>query len=507
MKANNSLYNVTNDHNKYFKTDHLSSNLGRHSVRGGAVIVLSQVLKFFLGISSTAVLARLLEPSDFGLLAMVTAITANAALFYDAGLSKATIQRPMINQSQVSNLFWINMFFGFLIFLLVCSLAPFISWFYKEPKLLHVTFALAFSYPILSLSVQHQALLRRQMKFVPISIINVLSNFLGIICGIIFALSGAKYWSLVAITLLTSFSSTILTFFYCRWRPNLPKRGADIKSMVTFGVNISVNSFLNKISRTIDNILIGRLYGSFSLGIYAKAYKLLLLPMTQINTPMSSVAIPSLSILQNDPIRYREFYRKGIEIISFLGKPLVVLLFIVADEIILLFLGNQWTQTIPVFRALCPAALMATTNVATGWVFISMGHADRQLKWGIFSSLFFSASIIAGLHWGILGVAYAVSISRLLLKIPGLLYCYSKTPITLGDFLIAIWRPSFSALFSGFILFFIGTHFFSNVSILFLKLVLNSFLFMLLYLLFYIILPNGFAHLKQNISYLKKLKK
>jgi len=475
----------------YFDTEHLQTNLGNRTVQSGAITITSQAFKLVLQIISTAILARILKPSDFGLFAMVASILAFVALLEDAGLSKATIQRATITHEQVSNLFWVNCLLGFTLLLLTFVLAPIMSWFYQEPRLVKITIAYAFCFPLVSSSTQHRALLRRQMRFLSIAVIEIISIAVGIIIGIFFAVKGAEYWALITIPLSSAVVSTIISWFLCRWRPGLPSRGSGIRPLLTFGINLTAFNIINRISRVIDNILIGRLYGANILGIYSKAYRLLLFPLQQINRPLGSVAIPTLSLLQNQHQRYRTYYSRGIEMISILGKPLAVFLFVAADDIILIFLGNQWLEAIPVFRALGPAAFLATTNVASGWVFISSGQTERQLKWGTFASIFFTIGIVIGLQWGILGVAYAVSISRLILKVPGLWYCYEKTPIKISDFGMAIWKPAVASLSSGIILFAIETKFLCNIEQLFLRVWILFILFVVIYVLVFIALPGG----------------
>jgi len=490
----------------YFDTKHLQRNLGERTIRSGAITVTSQASKLLLQVLSTAILARLLKPSDFGLIAMVAAVIALVSLLEDAGLTKATIQRSLINHGQVSNLFWINCLLGCALLLLTCALAPVLAWFYNEPRLLKITFAYALSFPLVSSGIQHRALLRRQMRFASIAVIDICSISVGLVSGIVFALKGAEYWALVAIPLTSAVVSTFLSWSLCSWRPGLPNRGSGVRPLLAFGINLTAFNIVNRISRVIDNILIGRLYGANILGIYAKAYRLLLFPLQQINRPLGAVAIPALSILQNHHQRYRSYYTRGIEMISFLGKPLAVYLFVAADEIILFFLGEQWIDAIPVFRALGPASFLATTNVASGWVFISSGQTDRQLKWGVFASFFFTAGIVTGLSWGAIGVAYAVSISRLILKIPGLLYCYAKTPIRISDFGLAIWRPAVASISSGILLYLIETNLLDGLEQIMLRLMILFSIYMLLYISVFIALPGGRESLVYIIQNVRKIR-
>ena len=206
----------------FFDTEHLKFDLKERSIRGGAVTMTSQVIKFFLRTGSTVVLARLLTPQDYGLVAMVTAITGFVAMFKDMGLSMATIQRAEINHAQVSNLFWINVALSIALALILVGAAPIISWFYGDSRLSWITIAIGGTFIFSGLTVQHQALLSRQMLFTTIAIIEILSMIIGITVGIALAWYGAGYWALVAITATSALSSMILVWSFYGWRPGKP---------------------------------------------------------------------------------------------------------------------------------------------------------------------------------------------------------------------------------------------------------------------------------------------
>src|SRR5437764_17254 len=173
----------------YFETDHLLDNLQGRTFRGGFVTLISQAVKVLLQVLSAAVLGRLLLPRDFGLLAMVMSVTAFIGMFKDLGLSNATVQRPKITHGQVSGLFWINCALSLGVALVVAMLAPFIAWFYHEPKLLAITLVLSGNFIFSGLTVQHQALLRRQMQFKTTAVIDVVSMVCGVATAILPGLS------------------------------------------------------------------------------------------------------------------------------------------------------------------------------------------------------------------------------------------------------------------------------------------------------------------------------
>src|SRR5262249_18897970 len=183
-------------------TEHLHSDLKGRSVRGGFCTVSSQGGQFLIQSVSTVVLARLLTPVDFGIVAMVTAVTGLGQAFADFGLSEATIQRKEITHNQVSTLFWINVAIGLGLMLVTMGAAPVLAWFYREPRLKDITFLMSLTFLISSLRVQHDALLKRQMRFLSLAVRDVASWGVAVPVAIAMAWRGAGYWALAALPLM-----------------------------------------------------------------------------------------------------------------------------------------------------------------------------------------------------------------------------------------------------------------------------------------------------------------
>jgi O-antigen/teichoic acid export membrane protein len=454
-----------------------------------------------------AILSRLLTPEDYGLLGMVTVITGFAQLFKDLGLSAATIQRGEITQRQVSTLFWINVATGCTIALLVASLSSIVASFYKEPRLVGITLVLSSNFIIGSFSSQHVALLRRQMRFSSLARVDIISTIISLTAGVILASRGANYWALVLMQVLSAISNTVGIWITCSWRPGLPSRHAGIGSMIAFGSNLTGFRCFNYLSRNLDNFLIGRYLGPQSLGLYAKAYQLLLLPINQINTPVSSIAISALSSLQTEPDKYREFYRKAILAIATLGMPVVALMFASADKVILILLGQQWVEVVSLFRLLAPAAFVGTFNVATGWVYQSLGRTDRQFFGGIFSSLANVLIFLISVRWGAIGIAAAYGLSQPLFVVPAIIYCYKETPLRLMDLVISIYRPAIASIGAAAILIVMQQlPIFLNNQNLALGLLVDCIGYALLYISIWLMLPNGRATLSQILQTIQSLK-
>ena len=490
----------------HFATKHLDANLKQRSVKGGALTIFAQAAKFTLQMGSTIFLARFLTPNDYGLVGMTTVLMNFVQLFKDLGLSRATIQRSQINHQQVSTLFWINIVVGLVVCTAVSLAAPLVAEFYDESRLIPITIALASVFLFSACTVQHQALLKRQMRFRRLVSVEVISLGLALVTSVLIAWRGGGYWALVAMPIIKAIVNMLGVWIACDWRPGLPRWSSEVAAMLAFGGNLTGFNVVNYVSRNLDNILIGRIWGAAQLGLYAQAYRLVLLPILQINVPIDSVVLPALSRLQKEPVKYTRYYYQAILAITFLGMPLVTFLFVTTDKLIPLILGEQWLGIVPIFRWLMPAAFMGTFNIAGGWVYQSLGRTDRQLKIGLVTSLIDVAIFFVSVRWGAIAVAAAYGLSRPLVWLPYFAYCYHKTPLSLGKLFQTLTYPTTTSLGAGLIV--MGCNqlfplFFSSLQTLWIDTIIYGVSYFLLWGLF----PNSRKTLISIFSTVKELKK
>ena len=229
-----------NEH--HFGTGHLQSNLKGHTISSGVVTALGQGVQFSMTLGSTMVLARMLGPSDFGLVAMATTILGLFRIFKEAGLSTATVQREGVTHAQVSNLFWINIAVSGVISVCVAASAPAVAWFYKDPRLIAIMLALAGTFLLTGSTVQHMALLNRQMRFK--AVVQIASVAAGVALGIVMAWLNYGYWSLVGSQLVTPLLAGILAWTYSRWRPQFFVRRSGTRPLVRFGFDLAAGGFI-----------------------------------------------------------------------------------------------------------------------------------------------------------------------------------------------------------------------------------------------------------------------
>ena len=422
-------------------TGHLRADLKGRSVRGGLLTISSQGTQFVIQSIATVVLARLLTPADFGIVAMVTAVTGLGVAFADLGLSEATIQRKDVSHDQVSTLFWTNVAIGLSFMCVTIALAPVLAWFYKEPGLKDVAFLLSLTFLISGLKVQHDALLKRQMRFASLAIRDVASWVVAVPIAISLAWRGAGYWALVALPLIVNFVAMVLSWLMVRWMPGLPRRSAGIGSMIVFGGNVAASYVVMTMNRSADNVLIGWHWGAGPLGLYSRAYNLLMLPVRQLSAPASSVAVPTFSRIQGEPERFARYYLRAANLIMWISAPVLGFLFVAAEPVIVLVLGKQWREAAPVFQILAISALGQLLLEMTIWLFVSRGQSGRLLKVLLIICPMLVGSYAIGLPFGIRGVALSGSFV-LLAILPWILkFSFRDTDLTLQRLGRAILYP------------------------------------------------------------------
>lgn len=485
--------------------DHLAPQLKSRTVRGAAAIAASQIVRFSTRIVTIAILARLLSPNDFGLYAMVTTIVGLMSTIKDMGLTSAVVQRAEITNQEASNLFWLNVLFGAALGIGLVLLSPAASKFFQDERLILVCTMLAVIFLIDALGTQHQAILRRRMEFNNLLIIEVTALTLGAVVAITLGFVLKSYWALVAIPLSNSFIMCMALWCRLRWRPSLPKLNVSIRPYITFGGHVMAVNVLNYLFRNLDNILIGRYLGAISLGIYSNAYALLMMPLNQINGPISSVALPALSRLLDNHHEYRKYYCRGLSFVVTVGMPIVSFVYADAENIVQLVLGSQWNSVVEIFRALGPAAFIGTFSVATSWVYLSTGRVTRLLIAGLVNSTITAIAFSIGIKNGILGVAAALSISMMLTRLPSILFCYRGTPIALLDFIRSVWRPALASVSAGILLVNIK-HLLELNSLLIVQVAIDGALFLGAYFLLLALLPNGRVFIKQFVGITRYLK-
>jgi len=428
-------------------------------VRGGFAKLCGQAAIFALRIVSVAILARLLDPGDFGLVAMATVVTGIYGIFTSAGLSSATVRQATITHEQISTLFWINIGVGILLAAMCAASAPVLVAFYHEPRLFWVTVAIGAGFVLNAAGVQHSALLQRQLRYVTLTVVELLCQVGGIVGAICMALAGFGYWALVAATIISPAISTVCVWLATGWIPGAPRWGSATLPMLRFGGTITLNGLVVYIAYNLEKVLLGRFWGADALGIYGRAYQLVSIPTDNLNAAVGGVAFSALSRLQHDSVRLRNYFLKGYSLVVSLTIPTTIFCALFSQDIVLILLGPKWLEAAVIFRLLAPTILIFGMINPLAWLLLSVGLQGRSLAIALVIAPLVISAYFIGLPYGPEGVATAYSAAMTLWVIPHLAWCLHGTAISLSSLLLAVSRPLLSGIVAAVVAFVVQVKF------------------------------------------------
>jgi len=388
--------------------------LAGSAVRGGAITLLAQAGRIVVGFCSTVVLARLLTPFDFGLVAMAVAVVGVADLLRDFGLSTAAIQAAELSKAQQNNLFWVNSMVGLLcgIGVYLCSFP--IAGFFDQPELVGVIQALAVTFFLGGVATQFKVQINRQLRFGRLAVIELGAPLTGFLGALALSFVTRTYWVIVAQLLITAVVGLVLSIALSGWWPGLPKRSGNIRRLLSVGVDLFGTQLVAYVAKNVDSIAIGRFWGASQLGIYDRAYQVLVVPLNQLNAPLSRVAIPIFSRIAKQQQRFAAAIRTAQLMSTYLTGTVFALVAALATPVVAMLFGDQWLAAAPVLAILAIGGIFRSLMQVCFWIYTSQGLTRPQLKFYLVAQPVLVVVILCGLPWGIIGVAVGHSIGYLL---------------------------------------------------------------------------------------------
>ncbi len=371
-----------------------------------ALLVVRQVIGFW----AVAVIARILSPADFGLVAMVTTLTSFLMLVSDMGLSWATVQAPCLDHRRVSSLFWIGAILGLTTWGICVLVAPLLAEFFGNKKLILISAAMGVNLFLSSLAVQPLALLKRRMRQKEFSLLQTISSATGAVSGIVAALRGMGYWSLVVQSITTLLLTFLLSMWHSGFVPGKPALSVNMMSLLQFGGCVGACNIVTFFQVNIDNVLIGRYCGEAELGYYSRACFLRTLPAMYAAIALADIMVPALSALREDPARLAGAYRQAIRTIAFVGCPLGVLLGVNAAELVRIIYGPAWAPVTSILIWLSFPATVLPLSTTMGWLFLATGHPREMLLQTLVTTPIVAIVFYFAVGWGGGGVAAASAV-------------------------------------------------------------------------------------------------
>lgn len=416
----------------------MTKPLGARAAHGLAYTGFAQATKVVLHVAMTVIVARLVLPDQYGIVAMASPITGFILVFQNLGLNQAVVQAERLDPAHVNALFWYNVTASIVIGLTLLAIAPVVVWFYDDVRPGFVVAASSLTVFFSGLSLQHSALLNREMRFRALSLADVLTVMALFVFTVGFAAVWHNYWALWAGVFTSTLFNSVLLWHMHKWRPSMRVTFQGTRKLLTFGANVAGFSLLNFVGKNIDNLLVAKAWGSTAVGLYDRSYKLTLFPVQNVNQPLARVMLPVLARLRNDKARYRDTFIFAIRLISLLSVPGFMAASMCSDRLIPFLLGERWTEAAPIFFWLSLAAVTQPISNATGWLFLTNDRAGDLMKWGLFSTPVVIVAFLIGLPWGATGVAAAYFISQVVI-IPVLYaWCTRGTPVHAWDLYAAM---------------------------------------------------------------------
>lgn len=378
-----------------------SVNLKKQAIGGVKWTTSSMLIVTVLQFAKLAILARFLDPADFGLMAVMMVVIGFSQAFQDMGLSNAIIQRQNITHTQLSSLYWLNIASGILLCLIVLAISPFVAKFYDEPRITGLMGMLSCVFILVAIGNQYRVLCQKKLDFRTMETINVIAAIAALSVAITLAVKGFGVLSLVvAMITQAGLASTLFLWVGLRryHKPSLIYRHSELQGFYGFGLYQMGERSINYISANADKLLIGKLVGMNATGFYNLAWQLIIFPLSKINPIVNKVAFPVYSKVQDDPAALNRYYCFNVKALSIVTMPLLAFLLFFSHEVVRLVFGEGWAATAELLPALAFVGIIKALGNPGGAIILALGRADVGFWWNVVWAI----SIVTALTIGLL---------------------------------------------------------------------------------------------------------
>jgi PST family polysaccharide transporter len=487
-------------------------SLRRTAVRGAGAAFAGQASNFAVGIGSVAILARLLTPSDFGIVTMVTTLSLLFRSFGLNGFTELIIQRQELNDTLASNLFWIQLGIGTMLTVAFACSGRLLELFYHNAAVGNVAMAMSLTIGIGCLGWIHLGLLQRAMQFRITAIINFSGQLVLVLVSIVLAIAGWHYWALV----WGSVAQTVVTasgaWLMCRWIPKRVRRTPGTRQDLKFAMSVYSHFAFSYLTRNTDNLLVGWRFGARVLGFYKKAYDLFVLPETQLLSPLSAVVVSTLSRTRGDKDQFERYFLRAISVLALVGMGIGADFTLVGRDLIHIVLGPGWEEAGRIFVFFGPGIGVMLLYDTHGWIHLSIGRPERWLHWSLVEFACTASLFVLTLRWGPSGVAFAWTLSYFLLMFPAFWFAGKPIGMDVKKVAKSIWRFFVASAGAGCVTVALlkvahiyGFELRGGASAAFVRLISISLLFFALYLAAVIALYRGLEPLNETLDVLRDL--
>lgn len=382
-----------------------STSLGRSAAKGSRVSILGQLARMGVQFVGVVVLSRILMPVDFGYLAIVMALVAVGELLRDFGLSTAAIQAQHLSTAQRDTLFWINCGIGLALATVSMLMSGLVARVFGEPTIGPILRAVSLTFLLNGIASQYRANLTREMRFTALAVTEVLSLTFAVTAAIVAAINGFGYWALVIQQIVLAATALCLVVIFGRWVPHLPRRNAGTRDLLRFGRDLLSAQVVAYFATNADTLILGLRSSAAQVGLYNRAFQLVMVPLGQLKAPATTVALPVLSRLQEDGPIYTRYLSVAQTALGYMAVPVAALIAGTTAPVVFLVFGPRWEPAIPLARILALAGILQLLSYVSYWIFLSKGLGAQLRNYTLVASFIKILSIVALSGLGAIGVA------------------------------------------------------------------------------------------------------
>jgi PST family polysaccharide transporter len=392
------------------------------------------------------VLARILAPEDYGLMAMAVAITGFVQIFQNPGLAHALIQRPEVDDKLLSSLFFFSLGIAACLAGGLFAAGSLIAAVYQDARVPMIAVTVSLGFVFSAAAIVPFALLNREMAFAKLGLRDLIQAVVTGVTAFALAFQGWGVWALAWCGNAGLLAGAVALYVLCPWRPRLHFSWREVRSILPFSGNLTGSQIFTFVSRKADDFLIGVFLGAAPLGYYSLAYRFLLLPREAVTNIFGRVLFPAFSRMRDDPARLQAAYLRACGAIAFVTFPLMLGLTAVAEPFVVTLLGERWLPAAPLIMVLAPAGMLQSVGVTVNQLFMAAGRADLMLRLSLVSGVLYVGAFLAGLPWGVFGVAVSCALCGTLLLAPSFWLAFRLFPGLSGAALLrTLWRQGLPA--------------------------------------------------------------
>ncbi len=419
-------------------------------------LAFTNIFRQALQIISLILFARFLTPDDFGIYSILMIFVGLLGMFTDMGTSAALIHVQKPSDKLLSSVFYFNVFTGLILFIILTLLAVPVSKFFESPEVKELLPIIAINFIIRSFGVVQKALYEKSMNFKRITIFESIAALSGAVVGIGSAIYGLGVYSLIIQTLIVNIVLVVLMWFSSNWHPSWYFSIKEIKKIWLYTAHLSSFNIINYFARNADNFLIGKFLGSYALGIYSLAYKMMLYPLQNISQVLIRILFPAFSQIQDDNEKFKKAYLRVIFFIALVSFPIMSGLMATADILVDVLFGDKWQGLAVILIILAPVGMMQSIVTTVGSIYMAKGNTKEMFRIGTINAIVTVVFFAIGISFGVEGVAVSYLVANLIMLYPNLMISWRQIGLTVREGIQEIMLIFIISLIMGLLVYLCG---------------------------------------------------